>query len=231
MKIGILQTGHAPHQLRGTLGDYEDMFRRLLGGYGFEFQTWNVVDGSFPIGLIDADGWLVTGSKHGAYEDHPWIPPLESLIRDIQTAGHPLVGVCFGHQIIAQALGGTVEKFKDGWATGAQTYEMADGGTMTLNAWHQDQVIELPPNARVLATNAFCAHAALAIGETILTVQPHPEFDKDVIAGLLEYRAAGVVPDNMISDTKARLDTPTDGGAFGEKIAQFFISHNREGTS
>ena len=102
MLIGILQTGQAPDVLIEKSGDYPDMFERLLAGYGFAFRSFRVVDGEFPADVQACDGWLITGSRHGAYEDHAWIPPLEAFIRDAYAAHVPLVGICFGHQIIAQ---------------------------------------------------------------------------------------------------------------------------------
>ena len=220
MKIGILQTGHSPDEVRGALGDYSDMFARLLGGHGFDFVTFNVVDGQFPAGPDDADGWLITGSKHGAYEDHPWIPSLEDLIRAIRDAGKPLIGVCFGHQIIAQALGGKVEKFAGGWAVGPTNYDFGDE-IMTLNAWHQDQVTVLPEGAKVLASNDFCANAALAYGDTILTIQPHPEFGKPLLDGLITHRAPGVVPADQIAAARDKLDAPLDSARFADRMAAF----------
>ncbi|WP_299282728.1 type 1 glutamine amidotransferase [uncultured Tateyamaria sp.] len=220
MKIGILQTGHAPDEVLGDIGDYDAMFARLLGGHGFEFQTFNVVDMEFPGGPEACDGWLVTGSKHGAYEDHAFIPPLEDLIRDIHAADRPMVGICFGHQIIAQAMGGKVVKFDGGWSVGRKGYTYR-GRDIALNAWHQDQVIEVPEGAEVIASNDFCANAALVYGDRIWTIQPHPEFGAPMVEALATHRGPGVVPDDDLDAARAALHAPIDQTAIADDMAAF----------
>ena len=222
MLIGILQTGFAPDAL-ASLGDYPHMFARLLDGQGFTFQTYRVVDGVFPAHVTDCDGWLITGSRHGVYEDHSWLPPLEQFIRDSFAAHVPMVGICFGHQIIAQAMGGKVEKFAGGWAVGAQEYDFG-GDTLTLNAWHQDQVIAVPKGARVIASNDFCTNAAL-LYDHALTIQAHPEFQSEFIDGLMQTRGRGVVPDDRLRAAAMRLSDPIHDQAIAARIARFFYEN------
>jgi GMP synthase-like glutamine amidotransferase len=221
MKIGILQTGHVAEALQPENGDYDSIFVNFLDGYGFEFQNYPVVDGIFPDGPEDCDGWLITGSKHGAYEDHDWIPPLEDLIRAIRATGRPMIGVCFGHQIIAQALGGKVEKYPGGWAVGRHEYDM-QGRKIALNAWHQDQVTRAPEGAEVICSNDFCTNAALLYGDNIFTIQPHPEINRTYMQGLIEVRAPGVVPDPLRDAARAQLDAATDSKATADMFARFF---------
>ena len=221
MKIGILQTGHAPDAMRPDTGDYADLFKQLLGDQGFEFETYDVVDMQFPENVLAADGWLLTGSKHGAYEDHPFIAPLETFIRDAYAAGSPMVGICFGHQIIAQALGGKVEKFPGGWAVGRQTYDW-QGDTVALNAWHQDQVTQRPTGADIVATNDFCENAALVYGDRVFTVQAHPEFENAFTNRLGDERGEGVVPAPLLTAARAAANMPIDNTRIADQMTRFF---------
>ncbi len=221
MRIGILETGHVPDALLPENGTYPAMFERLLDGHGFTFRTWHVADMDLPPDIHAADGWLITGSRHGAYEDHPFIPPLERFIRDAYAAHVPVVGICFGHQIMAQAMGGRVEKFAGGWVVGATDYDF-DGTGLTLNAWHQDQVTRVPDTARVVATSAYCETAALLYGDRMFSVQPHPEFGPGYVKGLIEVRAPGVVPEPVLERARARLGDPLDTDGMAGRIAAFF---------
>ncbi len=220
MKIGILQTGHVAEPIKDAVGDYAAMFKRLLGPETFDYETWNVVDMVFPPDVNAADGWLITGSRHGAYEDHPFIQPLEEFIRAAYAADVPVVGICFGHQIVAQAMGGTVVKFPGGWSVGRRSYDWG-GETLHLNAWHQDQVVDLPDGAEVLASNEFCANAALLYGNRIFTVQPHPEFGETAVEGLIEHRSDAVEPDRVAA-AKDSLREPVDNARLGSMMARFF---------
>lgn len=221
MRIGILQCGQSPAQLKDEMGDYPDMFIRLLADRGFEFQVWHVEAMQFPDSIHDADGWLLTGSRHGAYEDHPFIPPLEDFIRRAYAAAVPMVGICFGHQIIAQALGGKVQKYAGGWAVGTQDYDF-DGQKMRLNAWHQDQVVEVPTDAQIIGRNGFCENAALVYGDRALTVQAHPEFGDAMVDGLIEYRAKGVVPAELLDVARARMGQADGSAKIADRIESFF---------
>ena len=219
MQNGILQTGESPDALRDQ-GDYPDFFETLLAGKGLTFRRWAVLRNEFPGDVHDCDGWLITGSRHGAYEPHPWIPPLEDFIRRAYAEQVPVVGICFGHQIMAQALGGKAEKFSGGWAIGHTEYDFGDA-TVALNAWHQDQVTKLPPDARTIASTEFCEHAALAYKGRAYSVQPHPEFNQLEMETLLDLRAPGVVPDNIIDSARSDIAKANNNKAMADRIAAF----------
>lgn len=198
--IGVLVAGHVPEEMTDRFGDYDAVFSRFLAEDGLAFKAYPVVDGVFPESTEEADAWLITGSKYGAYEDHAWIPPLENLIRQLHSARKPLVGVCFGHQIIAQALGGKVEKYEGGWIAGPVSYERADiDGALEMLAWHQDQVVEKPPEAEIAGSSDNCRFAILRYGDHILTYQAHPEFTCEFITDLKDARP-GLLPEKMVEN-------------------------------
>lgn len=222
MKIGILQTGSAPEEMQPKHGDYDQLFINLLSGRGFEFITYPVLNNIFPENVEDADGWLITGSKFGVYEDHNWIPPLEDLLREAYARKIPIIGVCFGHQILAQALGGKVEKYTGGWSVGAVGYTLADqGGQLTALAWHQDQVIELPKHAKIIGSSEFCQNAMLLYEDRALTIQPHPEFTKDFITDLLKARKS-YLPEDVAKSAYQSLCTDLSTSTIADRFEAFF---------
>ncbi|MFT5005503.1 MAG: GMP synthase-like glutamine amidotransferase, partial [Paracoccaceae bacterium] len=152
---------------------------------------------------------------------HDWIPPLEDFLRAAFKAEIPIVGICFGHQILAQALGGKVAKYDGGWTVGPTEYQMNGSKTM-LNAWHQDQVIERPTGAKVIGTAAHCENAMLAYGYTALTIQAHPEISNSFVKGLVDGRGRGRVPDTLLDQALERLSEPIAQQAFATKMADFF---------
>ncbi len=222
MKIGILQTGRSPDEIAEKYGQYDTLFRKLLDGRGFEFDTYAVLDNVLPDSVDAADGWLITGSKFGVYEPHPWIAPLESFLREAYAADIPIIGVCFGHQILAQALGGTVEKYEGGWSVGKVAYQTEKREQPTeLMAFHQDQVTALPEEAEVIGSTDFCQFAMLAYGNKALTVQPHPEFTAEFMVNLLKARG-DMLPPEIVAQANENLAGDNANELLADHFEHFF---------
>ncbi len=214
LKIAVFQTGRSIEESRAAHGDYDDMCKALLGRTREEADTYAVLEGQFPEDIRAYDLIVVTGSKHGVYEPHSWIASTETLIRQAYAAGIKLIGICFGHQIIAQALGGVVEKSDQGFILGAVDYEMVLPGGETLHlplyAWHQDQVVDAPEGAEIIASSAGCKIAGLKYGNRALTLQPHPEFTKAYMKALIKARAGDIIDEAQGEAALASLETPVN---------------------
>lgn len=134
--------------------------------------------------------WLIPGSRHGVYDDLPWIDPLKNFIREATKLKRPIAGVCFGHQIIAEALGGRVEKASVGFRIGLERYETSldhAAGSVTMPAFHQDQIVVPPPHAEVVARTEACPYAALRYKDApVFSVQFHPEFSRAYLSDLID---------------------------------------------
>lgn len=216
MKIGILATGITSDELLPKFGSYADMFVTRLQALDstFEFETFDVRDGVFPESAFVCDGWLITGSRSGVTERLPWMLRLNDLIREIDANKQPLIGICFGHQIIADALGGKVERYKGGWGAGVHRYQRLGNDTaipLDVNSFaicvmHQDQVVIKPERARLIATSAFCENAGLIYDDHILTLQGHPEFSKEYEKALIDLRKGSPIPENVSDDGLESLE-------------------------
>lgn len=229
MKLAILETGYPPGNLRARFGDYADMFARLLGP-GIDIATFDVPAGELPESGGAHDAVLITGSSAGVDDPLPWIEPLFEFIR--LAKDRPLVGVCFGHQAMAQALGGEVVKSGKGWGAGLHHYSivhrepwMDGGGDIAIPASHQDQVVTQPPNTEIVAASDFARFAALAwTDRSAISFQFHPEFSPEFARALIERRYDAIPnPDAAI----ASLDAPNDTARVGGWIRNFLMENKR----
>lgn len=227
MKIAVLETGVPPDPLAERFGSYPDMFGALLGP-GFDLETYDAQNGALPAAGAH-EAYLITGSPAGVYDALPWIPPLVDFIRAAGDA--KMIGVCFGHQVMAQALGGEVIKSPKGWGAGLQNYDVMAPQQWTngerciaVPASHQDQVVVQPPRTEVVAASAFTPFAALAwTDRPAVSFQFHPEFSPAYAKALIEMRFDRV---NDAEAALASLDAPNDNDRVGDWMRKFLMEKN-----
>lgn len=229
--ITIIETGLVSPANRERHGTYPQMFEAMIAAENpsATFDTVSIPAGEKLPDLAGLQSVLITGSSAGVYDGFDWIAPLEDFVRAAHGAGLPMVGVCFGHQLIAQALGGVARKSEKGWGLGRHVYDVApgngivDGPRIALAASHQDQVITPPPGAKTILSSAFTEHAGLLYeGGSTLTVQPHPEFSAGYALACCEMaHSKGGAPDGLVASATNSLALPLESARLGGAIARF----------
>ncbi len=228
-RITIIETGLVSEPTRGRYGSFPQMFERMIraADASIHLETVSLIKGE-PLPKPDSlQAILITGSSAGVYDKLDWIAPLENFVRNAYVRQIPMVGVCFGHQLMAQALGGMVRKSEKGWGIGRHVYDIVSGNgiiegeRIAIAASHQDQVVEPPAGARTILFSDFTEHAGLLYGNgAAFSVQPHPEFDTGFAHYCCDLRA-GRAPDAVVAQAKSSLAEPVDNAKLGGAITRF----------
>lgn len=232
LRIGLLQCGNVEPTLQPTFGDYPVLYADLLAGHDLDLVTYDVQHDGPPTDPHACDGWLISGSAHSAYDPLAWIAPTETFVREVVEHEIALIGICFGHQLLAQAMGGTVERCSTGWGVGAHDYHLVgeartpgwpSTSPIRLIASHQDQVTALPDGADVIVRTDHCPIAGYLLGSRALALQPHPEFTADLsqdLTGVRRHR----IGDRDTDAALASLDQPIDSTVVAAWMAAFWQS-------
>lgn len=227
--LGLLETDVLYDDLQADFRSYGHLFTEFFQRYGvsLNYRFYQVQQGELPQ-PGDCDAYLITGSKAGVYDDLPWLAPLQAWIREAFARQEKIIGICFGHQLLAHTLGGFAGRSPKGWGIGVRTETMIalpdwlpdTPITLTLIYSHRDQVERLPPQAIRMAGSEFCENAAFAIGDQILAFQGHPEFTPAYTRRLLPRRETCVGAE-LLQQGLNSLDRPTDAHRVCDWMATF----------
>lgn len=222
MHIAVLMTNTDESEFAQARPKDGEKFTTMIHSVRPEWDVtvFPVKDGVFPPEGARFDGWVIGGSPASVHDKDPWVGELFDLIRRLAAEGQPVFGACFGHQAIALALGGKVDKNPGGWVFGLVETEI-EGVPMKLYGSHLEQVVALPPDAVVLGGNPDCPVGSFAIPGRVMTTQYHPEMSHGFITDLVE-EYADALPPEVVARARGSLEVKADSGVIAERIAQFF---------
>ncbi len=225
MRLAILDADTLREALQPKYHSYGRMFEAFFERQqrGWAMDIFKVIDGDYPQDVEQYDAFLITGSQYDAFSDEPWVRRLREYVQELFQAGKPMVGVCFGHQLLAHALGGEAGRAGAGWGLGVMRYPVLakpsfvdDTAPVALIISHRDQVNRLPPEAERLLSNDFCPNAAFYIPNRVLAIQGHPEFSVEYARALLQYRK-----DELSAEQLARVEQSFSIAHEGERVGRW----------
>lgn len=230
MKIALLQCDCVRAEFLDIQGDYPEMFQALLPN--FDFDVFEVFRNQFPERVEDYSAYMVTGSRYSVYEKKDWINRLKTFVREIESAGKVYVGLCFGHQLLAEALGGKVEKARQGWCVGVHTFNLVkktqwmqpELQQINLLMMCQDQVQKLPVDSQLLSSADKCPIAMFQVGDRMLGIQAHPEFNKAYDQALMEARVE-LMGIQTVEEGIKSLEKPIHQTEISRWITHFLENH------
>lgn len=234
LRICILQVDEVREEIRPPHDDYPQMFMRLFNQLRQDID-WQVVDAREQLpASIDCDAYLITGSRDSVYDDLPWMPALVEFLRQVLNQGRKIIGICFGHQLMAHFFGGKVGPAAQGWGVGARAQNIVElkpwmtpaAEQFVLLCSHKDQVLEPPADSVVYAASEFCPIAGFTMGEQVITVQGHPEFYKAYSSDLLNLRR-DLLGEAVYTAGMQSLDVPTDELLFAQWVLNFLNAEHK----
>ena len=231
IEVGLLLCDQLDPDVAEVAGDYTHLYGTAYAPAGIGFRIYDVTAGEFPSSTGECAAWMISGSRHSAGDDLDWITRTGEFIRALADERRPQVGICFGHQLAALALGGRVDRAEVGWGVGVRHFDLvadapwidADATGFDILMSHQDQVVALPPGAELLASADYCPVGAYRVADHVFCVQGHPEFVPALSASLAERRR-GRIGDETVDAALASLTRPLDHARIVEWIGRFYRS-------